>query len=96
MIDIREQCPISCLAHENKDYTCNKLQCLKHRAYEQGREDRETEIIENINSYTDILIKALNDKEENPILHEGLASARASEIRVRKLIVEQLKERSDG
>lgn len=37
MIDIRERCPISCIAHEMDEYVCNRLHCLKHKAYEQGR-----------------------------------------------------------
>lgn len=63
--------------------------------YEKGRADERARIIENINSYTDMLVEALNDKEENPALHEALISSRADEIRIRKLIIEQLKEKKN-
>lgn len=40
MIDIRERCPISCIAHEMDEYVCNRLHCLKHQAYEQGKQEQ--------------------------------------------------------
>lgn len=75
---------------------CTDSECPKHGncdlcMYEKGKADREQEIIENINHYINMLINAMNDKEENPILHNALANERATEIRVRKLIIDQIK-----
>lgn len=58
MSDIRERCPISCIAHEVEAYACDSNICLKHKAYNQGRADAERDF-QNSDEWNDYLVKVI-------------------------------------